>query len=294
MAAKLDNLTPSGQIASKDGFATSWFANLWQRTMTAIEKQISDISAIVSGITVFTSINIDGTTYTGVGTTANTLAAGNDSRIVGAAQKSANLSDMANIATARGNLAAAKSGANTDITSLGSLATPLSVGQGGTGAATAAGARTALGVTATGADTAYAFRANNLSDLASAAAARTNLGLGGAAVLSVGTSAGTVAAGDDARFANAKPTYATVATDADFTITRAASFNYVRHTGTLTANRAVTLDTTGAVAGDMVTLTRTGIGIFTLTFAGKALALNNWATAVFDGSAWYLAADGTI
>ena len=40
----------------------------------------------------------------------------------------------------------------------------------------------------------------NLSDLASASSARSNLGLGGAAVLAVGTSAGTVAAGDDSRF----------------------------------------------------------------------------------------------
>ncbi len=39
----------------------------------------------------------------------------------------------------------------------------------------------------------------NLSDLASVSTARTNLGLGGAALLSVGTSAGTVAAGDDSR-----------------------------------------------------------------------------------------------
>jgi hypothetical protein len=38
-----------------------------------------------------------------------------------------------------------------------------------------------LGVTGTGADTAYAFRANNLSDLASSTTARTNLGLGTAA-----------------------------------------------------------------------------------------------------------------
>ena len=52
----------------------------------------------------------------------------------------------------------------------------LAIANGGTGATTAAGVRTALGVTATGADTTYAFRANNLSDLANAATARTNLG----------------------------------------------------------------------------------------------------------------------
>ncbi len=58
----------------------------------------------------------------------------------------------------------------------------------------------ALGITAAfGA----AQKADNLSDLASASTARTNLGLGGAAVLSVGTAAGTVAAGDDSRITGA-------------------------------------------------------------------------------------------
>jgi hypothetical protein len=50
--------------------------------------------------------------------------------------KASNLSDVANATTARGNLTAAESGANSDITSLTGLTTPLTVAQGGTGAAT--------------------------------------------------------------------------------------------------------------------------------------------------------------
>lgn len=46
-------------------------------------------------------------------------------------------------------------------------------------------------------------KAGNLAGLADPSIARTNLNLGGAAVLNVGTTAGTVAAGDDARIASA-------------------------------------------------------------------------------------------
>lgn len=58
--------------------------------------------------------------------------------------------------------------------------------------ASAATSRTNLGVTATGADITYSFRANNLSDLANAGTARTNLGLTTAATTAIGTSGATI------------------------------------------------------------------------------------------------------
>ncbi|MEU1673394.1 hypothetical protein ABZ752_15355 [Streptomyces roseifaciens] len=68
-------------------------------------------------------------------------------------------------------------------------------------------------------DRAYAdlklARASNLSDLLSASASRTNLGLGTAAVANVGTSPGTVAAGDDSRLSNARTPTAHAAAGSD-------------------------------------------------------------------------------
>lgn len=87
--------------------------------------------------------------------------------------------------------------------------------------------------------------------------------------------------------------YQAIATDAAFTINPFDAANTL-HTGTLTATRACTLGTSGALAGQRKRLTRTGGGAFNITFAGKNIATNQWAEAVYNGTAWYLAAFGSL
>ena len=82
---------------------------------------------------------------------------------------SQNLNELANKATARTNLGVTATGADTTYAYRANNLSDL---------ASVATARTNLGVTATGADTTYAYRANNLSDLGNATTARANLGLG--------------------------------------------------------------------------------------------------------------------
>jgi hypothetical protein len=125
---------------------------------------------------------------------------------------------------------------NTNITSIGGLTTPLSVSQGGTGASSLSGFLTTLGGLAI---------TNNLDDLASVPTARTNLGLGSAALLNVGTTAGTVAAGNDSRFAgptqnSQSASYAIAATDAGGEVYHPSADTTPR-TWTIQANASVPL-----------------------------------------------------
>lgn len=139
-------------------------------------QKANNLSDVANVTTSRANLGLGGAATLNVGTTTGTVAAGDDSRITGAAQKANNLSDLSSASNARTNLG------------LGGAAT-LNVG-------------TTTGTVAAGDDsriTGAAQKASNLSDLASASTARTNLGLGGAATLNVGTATGTVAAGDDAR-----------------------------------------------------------------------------------------------
>ena len=90
---------------------------------------------------------------------------------------------------------------------------------------------------------------------------------------------------------------ATVASDAAFTLTPLSSAPDQLHTGTLTANRAVTLSTTNAYSGARFRISRTGGGAFTLDVGMgplKALATNTWGEFVYDGAAWRLGAYGAL
>jgi hypothetical protein len=140
----------------------------------------SNLSDLPSAAAARGNLGLGGAALLNVGTAASTVAAGDDSRVLGAAQKTQNLADLQSTATARTNLG------------LGGAAV-LAVGA--SASTVAAGDDSRI--------TGAAQKASNLSDLANASTARTNLGLGGAATLAVGTSAGTVAAGDDARITGA-------------------------------------------------------------------------------------------
>ena len=85
--------------------------------------------------------------------------------------------------------------------------------------------------------------------------------------------------------------------DADFTIQIGVNAKHLRHTGTLTADRAVTVSTTDAYAGAGFWFTRMSGGAFNLNFdttPALALAQNDSAYIAFNGTFWYPAFKGSV
>jgi len=85
--------------------------------------------------------------------------------------------------------------------------------------------------------------------------------------------------------------------DVAFTLTPGTSPHHTRHTGTMTADRAVTLSTTGALVGLSYRISRTSGGAFNLNVGTgplKALAAGQWCEVVYDGSTYYLSAFGSL
>ncbi|MGW2920408.1 beta strand repeat-containing protein [Streptomyces angustmyceticus] len=175
-----DPITPAAINAYTSSAGTTLEGRVTTVENTALTKS-DNLASLGSAATARTNLGLGSAAVANVGTSAGQVAAGDDSRITGAAQKAQNLSDLGNAATARTNL--------------------------GLGGAAVANTGTAAGTVAAGDDsriTGAAQKAQNLADLGSTVTARTNLGLGGAATLNVGTTAGTVAAGNDSRLSDSR------------------------------------------------------------------------------------------
>ncbi len=84
--------------------------------------------------------------------------------------------------------------------------------------------------------------------------------------------------------------------DADMTFTVGTTGNRIFYQTPLTAGRTVTLSTTGAKNGDIVTVARqaAATGASTLTVGAKTLAVGQWVEYTFDSSSWQLTAFGSL
>ncbi len=91
------------------------------------------------------------------------------------------------------------------------------------------------------------------------------------------------------------PGYATDSSIVAHTHTELVDAGDIRLTGTLAADRLLTLSTTNARLGAQRHYTRTGGGAFNWSIGSlKNLAQNQWCAVKYDGSSWYLKAFGSL
>jgi len=128
---------PAGNPVVTGTTISSTWAN---STLTNIASALTDSLAADGQTTATGNLKMGNNRITGLADGIASTDAATVSQVSAAGAtyllKASNLSDVANATTARGNLTAAKSGANSDITSITGLTTPLTVAQGGIGAAT--------------------------------------------------------------------------------------------------------------------------------------------------------------
>ncbi|RXS84232.1 hypothetical protein EST92_11785 [Streptomyces sp. TM32] len=193
----IDNTTPSALVIYGPKTAGAWGSGQalgGGGSGAGALLAVNNLADLVSASTARTSLGLGGAATLGVGTATGTVAAGDDARFTNARTPTAHASSHA----ANGS----------------DPVTPAAIG------AYTSSAGTTLESRVTTVENTALTKTDNLASLGSAATARTNLGLGGAATLNVGTVTGTVAAGDDSRLSNSrtptahKSTHATGGSDA--------------------------------------------------------------------------------
>lgn len=169
----IDNSTPSSLTIYGPKAAGAWGSGTALGAGGALLRT-NNLSDLNSAPTARTNLGLGGAAILNVGSTTNTVAAGDDSR-------------LSNSRTPTAHASSHGSGGSDPVT-------PAAIGAYTTGAGTTLEARV------TTVENTALTKTDNLASLGNAATARTNLGLGNSATRGVGTTAGTVAAGDDARF----------------------------------------------------------------------------------------------
>lgn len=186
--------------------------------------------------------------------------------------RSNNLSDLTNTTAARTNLGLT----STAITPISDILTKDGNLSGISNVTTA---RTNLGLGTIAVENAidWLSKAGNLSGLANTSTARSNLGLGNSATRNVGTTAGTVAEGDDPRIVNAVPNSRQV-----------IAGNGITGGGSLTNNVTLNLGTPGTLSAF------TGNGASSTSHT-HAIDINSWFGDRITGeNGWYVLPGGFI